>query len=295
NYDAQIGRWLQPDPLMQHPSPYLAMSNNPVSFTDPLGLWDGNPILDRNGYPISGLFSTDGAYYQVDWSLTVSNGHNVGSTAFYVSEMDEYNYKIKSLNKYFSPLYDKYYHTMYANGNLRRNGEAYGEVAARYFDNQLAWGMSLKEGAQSGGGSWLSAASGGLAVGELARQGKMYEQFGKGGYYVEKALEQGKYIHKGEVYWQGKYKGVTNAMKESIEGAKFAKNLGRGMTGVGIAISGYQLLSSKGTGVDYARFTGSLIITSTAAIPIAGPFISIGLGLADSFGTFDPIYNYFGK
>lgn len=41
SYDMQIGRWMQPDPLMQHFSPYLAMSNNPTLFTDPTGLWDG--------------------------------------------------------------------------------------------------------------------------------------------------------------------------------------------------------------------------------------------------------------
>jgi hypothetical protein len=29
---------MQPDPMMQHASPYLAMANNPTSFTDPLGL-----------------------------------------------------------------------------------------------------------------------------------------------------------------------------------------------------------------------------------------------------------------
>ncbi len=40
SYDPQIGRWMQPDPLMQHNSPYLAMSNNPIIFTDPMGLWD---------------------------------------------------------------------------------------------------------------------------------------------------------------------------------------------------------------------------------------------------------------
>ncbi len=47
SYDPQIGRWMQPDPMMQHNSPYLAMSNNPIIFTDPMGLWDGNePALD---------------------------------------------------------------------------------------------------------------------------------------------------------------------------------------------------------------------------------------------------------
>lgn len=43
-YDPQLGRWLQPDPLAQHSSPYLAMSNNPTLYTDPLGLMDdGDP------------------------------------------------------------------------------------------------------------------------------------------------------------------------------------------------------------------------------------------------------------
>ncbi|MGL4567962.1 MAG: RHS repeat domain-containing protein, partial [Fusobacteriaceae bacterium] len=36
-YDPEIGRWLSPDPMHQHFSPYLAMGNNPVSGVDPDG------------------------------------------------------------------------------------------------------------------------------------------------------------------------------------------------------------------------------------------------------------------
>ncbi len=55
-YDPRIGRWYNPDPYGQHHSPYLAMSNNPVSNIDPDGGWDGDSgydnampgIIDRN-------------------------------------------------------------------------------------------------------------------------------------------------------------------------------------------------------------------------------------------------------
>ncbi|WP_299568499.1 DUF6443 domain-containing protein [uncultured Pedobacter sp.] len=40
SYDPQIGRWMQPDPMMQHASPYLALRNNPTSYVDPIGLLD---------------------------------------------------------------------------------------------------------------------------------------------------------------------------------------------------------------------------------------------------------------
>ncbi|MEL6862995.1 MAG: polymorphic toxin-type HINT domain-containing protein [Bacteroidota bacterium] len=36
-YDPRLGKWLSPDPYDQHWSPYLAMSNNPISFIDPDG------------------------------------------------------------------------------------------------------------------------------------------------------------------------------------------------------------------------------------------------------------------
>ena len=81
-----------------------------------------------------------------------------------------------------------------------------------------------------------------------------------------------------------------------MNAAKMASGLkvvGRGVTGLSIATAGYQFATSDMSGNDYARMTGSLVITGTAFIPIVGPVISIGLGVADSYGAFDIIYNYF--
>jgi len=44
-YDAQLGRWHSPDPADQFSSPYAAMGNNPVMYTDPDGQFAFIPIL----------------------------------------------------------------------------------------------------------------------------------------------------------------------------------------------------------------------------------------------------------
>jgi RHS repeat-associated protein len=59
-YDPRIGRWNNPDPYGQHHSPYLAMSNNPISSIDPDGGWDSEEARDgyNNGeYNLSGYTS----------------------------------------------------------------------------------------------------------------------------------------------------------------------------------------------------------------------------------------------
>ena len=55
-----MGRWMVPDPYGQHASPYLAMSNNPISFVDPDGGYDG------------WYQSADGGWYNDDLWLTGS-------------------------------------------------------------------------------------------------------------------------------------------------------------------------------------------------------------------------------
>lgn len=71
--------------------------------------------------------------------------------------------------------------------------------------------------------------------------------------------------------------------------------LSHGAAFAGIAAAGLQFANSNQIGADYARLGGAAIITGTAFIPIAGTFISIGLGVLDSYGAFDGIYNSFGS
>lgn len=51
-YDPRLGRWLSLDRLMRkYPSmsPYTAFNNNPISYTDPLGL-EGEPVLPTKNW-----------------------------------------------------------------------------------------------------------------------------------------------------------------------------------------------------------------------------------------------------
>jgi hypothetical protein len=76
--------------------------------------------------------------------------------------------------------------------------------------------------------------------------------------------------------------------------AGHAKNLGRGFTLLSVGVAVYDLSNrEKRTGGDYARFAGAMIITGSAAVPFIGPLVSIGLGVADSYGAFDSIYAKF--
>lgn len=76
-YDPRIGRWYNPDPMGQHHSPYLAMSNNPVSFTDPDGGWDGErtgSAQGRRGYTDQAFGNGINDHYNTGWGSTTDSG-----------------------------------------------------------------------------------------------------------------------------------------------------------------------------------------------------------------------------
>lgn len=97
----------------------------------------------------------------------------------------------------------------------------------------------------------------------------------------------------GSIGFRGNQYINSQSVKSSISTAKFARNLGRGFTALNVGTAIYQFGTSEQRGADYARLAGTGVITATAFIPVFGPFISIGLGFADSLGVFDGIYNYF--
>ncbi len=63
-YDASLGRWMSTDPQNQFGSPYLAMGNNPVSYTDPNGEYTG--IDDLIAFAVGGAINTVANWNNID-------------------------------------------------------------------------------------------------------------------------------------------------------------------------------------------------------------------------------------
>lgn len=113
-YDPRLGRWLSLDPLMmKYPnmSPYVAFNDNPVYFTDPLGLEGGPPAnpsngevyTDKNGQQFQYLIGDDGE----------------GSWGSYRGE-----FQVESTQYKYGLNPDKYY-SVGGNGRLTETGMMY--------------------------------------------------------------------------------------------------------------------------------------------------------------------------
>ncbi|MGL4567963.1 MAG: RHS repeat domain-containing protein, partial [Fusobacteriaceae bacterium] len=279
-YDPEIGRWLSPDPMHQHFSPYLAMGNNPVSSVDMDGGQSG-----PTGGGSAAFASAYGAAMNAASDATAKASLNllILATAKGVSQGGSNNLKILidqpqpniEENSNFKPRF--FLDTEEKLPSQKPIVKIYNEKVT---DSDLANSLGI-----------------GLDVGELALHAKTYQIFGTSIENLEKTLGENKFIHtNGKTYSQN-FRGnkfiTSKSLLSSKNTGKLIKGLGKGILILGLGTSVYQFASSDQSGADYARLTGSFIITGTSFIPYAGPFISIGLGIADGFGAFDPIYNSF--
>jgi len=88
NYDAALGRWMNPDPLSEEFaewSPYTAMNDNPINYTDPTGLaaeWvpdsEGN-LIAESGDSTQSLADYQGVSYTEAAKQLKDQGYTINS------------------------------------------------------------------------------------------------------------------------------------------------------------------------------------------------------------------------
>ena len=89
-------------------------------------------------------------------------------------------------------------------------------------------------------------------------------------------------------------KDAMNAAQAGFKGVKVAS---KGVIWTTAAVAGGQLAFKIADGnarpSDYARAAGTAGIIGSGFIPVAGPFVSFGLSMADATGAFEGFYNSF--
>ncbi len=100
----------------------------------------------------------------------------------------------------------------------------------------------------------------------------------------------------GDAVMRARFRETFKAMQTENLSTSFTKTLkttGKVFQVAGAAASLYTYYQSDGSGADKARLAGAAIITGSAFIPVVGPILSVGLGVLDSVGAFDGVYNKF--
>jgi RHS repeat-associated protein len=153
-YDADLGRWLAPDPMGQHFSPYLAMSNNPVSYIDPSGGEDKYDIsVDPSNISLSAKYSNyDDAFKELTWKIvmgelrqaTVDRIYELG-TKYYDREIEKWIYNAQGYEIHLRSV---------DNRSLRRS---YYTDGTEYEDGKVIHSSDMPK---MGSKEWFESASG---------------------------------------------------------------------------------------------------------------------------------------
>jgi RHS repeat-associated protein len=265
NYDPQIGRWMQPDPLMQHASPYLAMSNNPVLFTDSSGLWD-----EKNKKYTTGDLYVDRGYrfeYSSESESWVMQEALINETKTY-----DFSYGYQQTNQLADDHWEKSFDADFGSNSYGRQKYMQNERASVQIQKNNGYNSSL---INSGKGSDYFYKAGGILLGATGFVTQNAEMFAK----VQIATEARRTGN------------IVNAVKKlnDLEPlGKFTRKLGYVGVAFSVAKLGNDLLSGKELKSSQILDLGINITLSV--LTISNPVAIVGLGVysvMDAYGVFD--------
>jgi len=271
-YDADISVWLSVDPIIKSfESPYVYCYNRPVRFIDPNGM---DPDPAGKFKKLAEKFENSGGGYIKGYRLASYINRN--STA-----LGRHDARYSRRHRTVSYEFLDSRGGEFPNTGKRGNGK----LEYPGLETDVKW-LCVAGIVRSNGGenrklkAFLTTIS--------STNEAFYQAYKYGDHTIRYAERVNGTLRTAKELTQ-----VNNLHAEKM--ARGLKTAGRGLTGLSIISSVTELYYSEQEGEDWARMTGSVVITATAAIPVVGPFISLGLGVADSFGAFDSIYESFNK
>ncbi|HLF33559.1 MAG TPA: RHS repeat-associated core domain-containing protein [Cyclobacteriaceae bacterium] len=296
-YDPALGRFLRVDPLAEitrMQSPFQFGNNNPIRFNDPFGLLV-NPgftesvfaIIEQawNDTPNPGGGSSGGYY-------TYSNGQRTSATTWVLNKPKPGGQIAGTFRSNHPDLVNASLEeaVSYTMGQALNSIEVNNSWGNTIVDNrQLAISALASVTGISPGMMW------GLMLQEIViKDTRIREYAGDSKASIYYSIMSGMVSTFGlgvESTIADVGRGAAYATKSGLAGLKVMSS---GLVGANLAISSFQFIFNENKNPsDYARYITNLAITGTAFIPVAGPFISFGLTLAESTGAFEGFYRTF--
>ncbi len=144
SYDPRMARWMSMDPYHEFHSPYLAMANSPINYTDPSGGTTDSPIFDYDG----NFLGTDSEGFKGD-IIIMTRDQYMAATANGTKILDHelvmqwanntphtrtLTYAMLTDFNYDDPKHRSYLRTMYQNLLLAAADEGLITLSSDYFD-----------------------------------------------------------------------------------------------------------------------------------------------------------------
>ncbi len=299
-YASLLGRWMTPDPYGQHHSPYLAMSNNPVSAIDPDGgrdcYIDGMmvPCSAADNYMNNNTAGTDFGVDFAGFAYGTAIGHRYNGQAYYGSRSFERAADARqgAVNKWMDT-----YNTSLVDGRyIQTNIKAEHAIDVdrcpdcNRYENTYVDATDFVENFLSGFGrndTWGNGVFdfGNNTSGEefLQTLGLVYSAFGvigdnrlKSGEYKQLNGKQGNFNNK-------PYKKLSNWGKANKTFAQNLSKLGGVANGLVIATAVYDALDDGNIKTSTVINVGLMALS--VAVPVTAPAIII-------YGVFDLTFGF---